>query len=43
MLSKRDARSDDWKKQAAGALKYILKNYDNFDVMMGESMNGEAM
>lgn len=32
-----------WQTQAAGALKKITKNWDNYDVMMGESMNGEAM
>jgi Translationally controlled tumour protein len=28
---------------APGAVKKILGNYDNFDLYMGESMDGEAM
>lgn len=32
-----------WKVQAAGALKKITKNWDNYDVLIGESMNDEAM
>jgi hypothetical protein len=32
-----------FKANAAGALKKISGNYDNYDVMMGESMDGDAM
>jgi len=28
---------------AAGAVKKILANYDNYDVLMGQSMDGNAM
>lgn len=28
---------------AAGAMKKILANYDNYDVLMGSSMDGSAM
>ncbi|KAJ5994744.1 Translationally-controlled tumor protein [Penicillium waksmanii] len=33
----------EFKAGAAGALKKITGNYDNYDVMMGESMDGDAM
>jgi hypothetical protein len=32
-----------WKKKAAGAMKMILANWDNYDVLMGQSTDGEAM
>lgn len=32
-----------FKKGAPGAVKKILANYDNYDVLMGNSMNGDAM
>ncbi|PWY76659.1 TCTP family protein [Aspergillus eucalypticola CBS 122712] len=34
---------DEFKAGAAGAVKKILGNYDNYDVMMGQSMDGDAM
>ncbi|CAI7670928.1 unnamed protein product [Penicillium pancosmium] len=33
----------EFKAGAAGALKKLTSNYDNYDVMMGESMDGDAM
>jgi hypothetical protein len=38
-----DAAEDAWKKKAAGAMKMILANWDNYDVLMGQSTDGEAM
>lgn len=32
-----------FKKGAPGAVKKILANYDNYDVLMGQSMDGDAM
>ena len=32
-----------WKTKAAGAMKKILANWDNYDVLMGQSMDGDAM
>ncbi|PYI04148.1 TCTP family protein [Aspergillus sclerotiicarbonarius CBS 121057] len=34
---------DEFKKGAPGAVKKILANYDNYDVLMGQSMDGDAM
>lgn len=34
---------DEFKKGAPAAVNKILKNYDNYDVLMGESMDGDAM
>lgn len=34
---------DEFKKHAAGAIKKISANYDNYDVLMGQSMDGDAM
>jgi len=34
---------DAFKKGAGAAVKKILGNYDNYDVLMGQSMNGDAM
>ena len=34
---------DAFKKGAPGAVKKILANYDNYDVLMGSSMDGDAM
>ncbi|CAI7630979.1 unnamed protein product [Penicillium glandicola] len=34
---------DEWKAKAAGAMKKILANWDNYDVLMGQSTDGEAM
>ncbi|KAJ5157968.1 uncharacterized protein N7500_007619 [Penicillium coprophilum] len=33
----------EWKTKAAGAMKKILANWDNYDVMMGQSTDGAAM
>lgn len=33
----------EWKTKAAGAMKKILSNWDNYDVLMGQSMDGDAM
>lgn len=33
----------EWKTKAAGAMKKILANWDNYDVLMGQSMDGDAM
>ncbi|KAJ5226489.1 TCTP family protein [Penicillium chermesinum] len=33
----------EFKSGAAGAVKKITGNYDNYDVMMGQSMDGDAM
>ncbi|KAJ5480129.1 hypothetical protein N7530_005638 [Penicillium desertorum] len=37
------AAEDAWKKKAAGAMKKILANWDNYDVLMGQSTDGDAM
>ncbi|PYI32572.1 TCTP family protein [Aspergillus indologenus CBS 114.80] len=34
---------DEFKAGAPGAVKKILANYDNYDVLMGQSMDGDAM
>ncbi|KAJ5088866.1 hypothetical protein N7456_012482 [Penicillium angulare] len=34
---------DEFKKNAAAAIKKISANYDNYDVLMGQSMDGDAM
>jgi hypothetical protein len=34
---------DEFKAGAPAAMKKILANYDNYDVMMGQSMDGDAM
>lgn len=34
---------DEFKAQAPAAVKKILGNYDNYDVLMGASMDGDAM
>ncbi|KAL4806708.1 TCTP family protein [Aspergillus unguis] len=34
---------DEFKKNAPAAVKKILANYDNYDVLMGQSMDGDAM
>jgi hypothetical protein len=34
---------EEFKKGAPAAVNKILKNYDNYDVLMGESMDGDAM
>ena len=34
---------DEFKKGAPAAMKKIIANYDNYDVMMGQSMDGDAM
>ncbi|KAL2827614.1 Mss4-like protein [Aspergillus cavernicola] len=34
---------DEFKKNAPAAVKKILGNYDNYDVLMGTSMDGDAM
>ncbi len=34
---------DEFKKAAPGAVKKVLANYDNYDVLMGQSMDGDAM
>ncbi|BCS18558.1 translationally-controlled tumor protein [Aspergillus puulaauensis] len=33
----------EFKKAAPGAVKKILGNYDNYDVLMGQAMDGDAM
>lgn len=33
----------EFKANAAAAIKKISANYDNYDVMMGQSMDGDAM
>lgn len=33
----------EFKGGAAGAIKKLTANYDNYDVMMGQSMDGDAM
>lgn len=37
------AEIDEFKKGAPAAVKKILGNYDNYDVLMGQSMDGDAM
>ncbi|KAL4960253.1 translationally-controlled tumor protein [Aspergillus stella-maris] len=34
---------DQFKKNAPAAVKKILGNYDNYDILMGQSMDGDAM
>ncbi|KAK1138491.1 hypothetical protein N8T08_002474 [Aspergillus melleus] len=34
---------DEFKANAPAAVKKILGNYDNYDVLMGQSMDGDAM
>ncbi|KAL4915906.1 TCTP family protein [Aspergillus aurantiobrunneus] len=34
---------DEFKENAPAAVKKILGNYDNYDVLMGQSMDGDAM
>lgn len=34
---------EEFKKGAPAAVKKILGNYDNYDVLMGSSMDGSAM
>lgn len=34
---------EEFKKGAPVALKKITANYDNYDVLMGQSMDGDAM
>ena len=34
---------EEFKTKAGGAVKKILGNYDNYDVLMGASMDGDAM
>lgn len=34
---------DEFKAGAPAAVKKILGNYDNYDVLMGQSMDGDAM
>jgi hypothetical protein len=34
---------DEFKKAAPAAVKKILGNYDNYDVLMGQTMDGDAM
>lgn len=34
---------DEFKKNAPTAMKKIIANYDNYDVLMGSSMDGDAM
>lgn len=34
---------DEFKKNAPAAMKKIIANYDNYDVLMGASMDGDAM
>jgi hypothetical protein len=34
---------DEFKKNAPAAVKKIISNYDNYDVLMGSSMDGDAM
>jgi hypothetical protein len=38
-----EAAEKEWKTKAAGAMKMILANWDNYDVLMGQSMDGDAM
>lgn len=38
-----EAEIDAFKKGAPAAVKKILANYDNYDVLMGHSMDGDAM
>jgi hypothetical protein len=38
-----DETINEFKKGAPAAVNKILKNYDNYDVLMGESMDGDAM
>lgn len=38
-----EAEIEAFKKGAPGAVKKILANYDNYDVLMGHSMDGDAM
>ena len=38
-----EAAEKAWKTKAAGAMKKILANWDNYDVLMGQSMDGDAM
>ncbi|KAJ5552016.1 Translationally controlled tumor protein [Penicillium sp. DV-2018c] len=38
-----DEAEKEWKKKIAGAMKMILANWDNYDVLMGQSMDGDAM
>jgi hypothetical protein len=34
---------DQFKKGAPAAMKKLVANYDNYDVLMGQSMDGDAM
>ncbi|KAL4954861.1 Mss4-like protein [Aspergillus filifer] len=34
---------NEFKKNAPAAVKKILGNYDNYDILMGQSMDGDAM
>ena len=34
---------DEFKANAPAGVKKILSNYDNYDVLMGQSMDGDAM
>lgn len=34
---------DEFKAGAPAAVKKLLSNYDNYDVLMGTSMDGDAM
>jgi hypothetical protein len=46
VVDKKELSEDEynqWKKDAAGAMKKILANYDNYDVLMGQTMDGDAM
>ena len=38
-----DAAEKAWKTKAAGAMKKIISNWDNYDVLMGQSTDGDAM
>lgn len=38
-----EAAEKAWKTKAAGAMKKIISNWDNYDVLMGQSMDGDAM
>ena len=41
---KGDAKAiEEFKKGAPAAVKKLLANYDNYDVLMGQSMDGDAM
>ena len=32
-----------WQEKVKVAMKKVTSNYDNYDLLMGESMNGDAM